>query len=500
MSKPKTGEALQWRKHMKTWVGRVRGYPEGCARGRWLSLGSDNRGLAQARYDRWLETGVPPKEANEETFAQAAERIVDDMSEETPTAVKKKKDRRYRLRSFACPIMGHIAIPAIEPNHVTSVLDSMPKLGLLKGTILKTRSDISRILTALQREGAILLNFAKGASLPELAVEDGRLRQVLVDEEFRQLWESLGFESELGMASLVCREVAGHRTSDILASRYEHVDWEARTWKVRRPKTDDEGELVVTRRVKSYELVEHAIADHVYGPMRAWWQAHGCPAEGPMFPVRRAGVGGTVKLKDGTSYERQASSVGDHKGQGTSYCKAFRAALWKAKIYRPMPGFDPAKPDKKFCRLQTDTKESRRADFHSVRRRYVTACKSSGMSTADVLAASGHTQLSTSNRYDAARRITLPEAAMVGGKKPSPEAPAPLPPAPAPAVDVTALATQLATQMATQMMAQMMAQMAALSPSVSIVSPGNSAPIRGIDPDSGSKASPHLTLVSSKSA
>jgi integrase len=409
---------------MKTWVGRVRGYPEGSARGRWLSLGTDDREMAQKRYDAWLATGEPPREANEETFQQAAERIVDDMPETNDRERRKKTDRRTRLRSYAYPVLGQVSVWAIEPSHVCSVLDSMPALGKLKGTILKMRSDISKILGKLQREGAIRINFARNLALPDSAVEDGRLRQVLTDGECVRFREKRGYETELDMACLVCRDLAGHRTSDILASRYEHIVWKTRTWKVRRPKTDAEGQLVTDRRIKSYELVEHEIPDHVYGPLRAWWKKHGSPESGPVFPVRRPGRGGTVQLKDGRTYERRSSQVGDAKsGTGTSYCKAFRKALWGAGIYRPLPGWDPSKPQKKFCALQTDTKESRRADFHSVRRAFVTALKAAGVETADVLALAGHTNLATSSRYDAARRVVVPDAAIPGRAETEPEGP-----------------------------------------------------------------------------
>ena len=409
MARKATGQALEWRSQMKTWVGRVRGYPKGQARGRWLSLGTDDKALAQQRYDRWLLTGEPPKESREETFAEAAERIVDEMPEG-----KKRHDRGTRLRTYAFPIVGHIAAWAIEGSHVASVLDRMPALGKKKGTIAYVRTDISQVLTKLVREGARSDNPARHMAPPPDAVEDGRLRQVPTDEEFARFRAARGFETELDIACLLCRDLAAHRTSDLLAARWEHVtDWVAGKMKVRRPKTDTEGKLVTTRRIKSYELVEHGIPASVWAILKAYWVKQGSPKTGPLFPVRKACAGGVVTRKDGSTYTRRRSEVGDSKSRnGAGFVKALRRAFWDAKIWRPLPGWDPENPQKELCAFQTDTDDSRALDFHSVRRAAITAMKAAGVPLADVLALAGHTQLATSSRYDTARLVQMPEAAL----------------------------------------------------------------------------------------
>jgi len=420
MPRKVTGEAPRWRQSMKTWVGRVRGYPEGCARGRWLSLGTDDKHVASQRYERWLATGEPPKEARTETFKEAAERIVDAMPTKTRPEVKKAHDRRTRLRTYVFPIIGHIEAWAVNAGHCSSVLDRMPALGLLKGTIAYVRTDMSQVMAKLVRGNVREDNPARSLAMPSNAVEDGRLRQVPSDAELLRFREKRGFETQLDIACLLCRDMAGHRTSDLLEARWEHVtDWETGRMKVRRPKTDTEGKLVTTRRVKSYEMVEHGVPPSAWIHFKAWWQKQGSPKSGPVFPVERTTKGGTVTRKDGSTYQRKATKVGAAKARnGTSFTKALRRAFWGAGIVRPLPGWDPANPDKRYCAFQTDTDESRALDFHSLRRAFVTALKGAGVPTADVLALAGHTQLATSSRYDTARLVQAPDAALPRPAKP----------------------------------------------------------------------------------
>ncbi len=416
MPKKKTGEALHWVQSKQSWSGRVRGYPEGSPRGLWLSLGTNDKALAAERYARWLETGVPPTEAHIETFEQAAVRIVGALPEKTHTEAKKRRGRQVRLRTYVLPFLGHIPAHEIAPAHVARVLDRMPALGKLKGTIAHVRADVSQVFATLIREGLRGDNPAHGLSLPKAAVEDGRLRTVPTDEDFLRFRAHRGYDTELDIACLLCRDTAGQRTSDLLVCRWEHFSFERGMVQVRRPKTDTEGRLVTTRRTKSYERNWHVLSPEVRGPLEAYWKKQGSPATGPVFPVRRAVKAGTVKRPDGSTYERRKSELGGEKSRtGTSFGPALRNAFWQAGIYRPLPGFDPSRPDRKFCAFQTDTETSRRLDFHSLRRAFVTALHEAGLPTSDILAASGHTQLSTSLRYVMARHVHIPKSAVPGG-------------------------------------------------------------------------------------
>lgn len=412
----RTGEAIQWRSRMRTWVGRITEHSvdeRGASkrmRSKWTELGTDNRDNAQAIYDRWLETGEAPSERGRELFEVAAKRIV----------APSDTDRNKRVREYALPVMGHVEVGRIESHHVASVLDRMAALGKSRGYILKMRSDISQVMVRLLREGAVESNPALGCPLPDEATVDGRERQMLTDDEILLFRARRGFEREVDMALLLSRDLAGERTSDALAHDWSHVNFETRTMLVRRPKTDGEtGQRVSERKLRSYELVEHGIPETVLGPLEAWWQKQGSPAKGPLFPLQRDSSANTVTLADGRRYERRGSRAGERKARsGNSFSKAVRRAVWEAGIYRPLPGFDPEKPDPAFCALQVDTETTRRLDFQSMRGAYGTALAAAEVEAATRLALMGHTQETTQTRhYQKRRRVETPAAALPGGKK-----------------------------------------------------------------------------------
>jgi hypothetical protein len=225
---------------------------------------------------------------------------------------------------------------------VASVLDSMCARGKLSGYILKMRSDISRILSTLRREGAVLHNVALGVELPEDAQVDDRPRIVLTDDEVLR-FRRRGFATELDMMALVARDLAGHRTSDLHAFSWEDCDRVAwRSAKVRRPKTDGQrGRDSDGRRAaerggrkrgpRAYEKVTHGIPATVREHLIDWWVAHGSPRGGPRLPrtqgaprravqgeqylvrpalPRCALVGGHRAAPAGVSKRRSATRVG----------------------------------------------------------------------------------------------------------------------------------------------------------------------------------------------
>lgn len=413
--KKRRGEKPQWRSRAKEWVARVWEVDGSCSG--WTGLGNDKE-IALQLYGRWLETGEKPEtERGKESFEKAARRIVDAAEKDG----EDMKDRRTRLRLYALPRIGMVEVGNLEPKHVASVLDAMVKVdGMSAGSALKMRSDISQVLAQLRREGAIAVNVAREMALPKGARVDARERVSLTDEQILAFQRLRGFATQLDMMCLFSRCVAGHRTSDEHAGTWEHVDLVDFAWmKVRRPKTDgDSGQnaRIGRRRVRAYELVTHEVDEQYREHIRAWWVAAGKPTSGPIFPLLRDAVSTPMRLKDGRIVQRQGGKVGERRGKGTSHAEALRRAVWECGIYEPMAGFDPKRPDKALCRLQTDTDESRRLDFQSFRRGLVTALADAGVNAQTSLAITGHTQLSTQlKHYMGKRRVKVPRAALPGG-------------------------------------------------------------------------------------
>lgn len=401
MARKATG-SLEWR--TDSWVGRIR-LPDG-KRSAWCSLGTDDKKLAKEKLAQWLATGEAPGEAGKELFSDATERVLS-----RPEAQKEKgyQNRAHRLRTFALPVIGHIAIGVLKAHHIHAVLSRMgeqekaTRAQYAADTVHHLRVDISRILTALVREGSLDVNVAKDVELPDDVEVDDRPRIVLTDEEIVEFRVQRGFERELDMMALFARDLGGHRTSDLHAADYS--DFDTRSWQwcmVRRPKTDREGSRKGKRKgrrraTRGYERQKITIPESVRGPLQAWWKKAGKPVSGPVFPLRRG------------------DQVGGRKtGKGISYAKALRFALWEARIYRPLPGFELLVGDarKTKCALQTDTDESRAVDFHSFRRAFVTALANSGLNLQTAMAAAGHADPTTHGRYIQDGVVTVPASAL----------------------------------------------------------------------------------------
>lgn len=397
MARKATG-SLEWRKD--SWVGRIR-LPDG-KRSAWHDLGTDDKKLAQEKLAQWIASGEAPGEAGKELFSDATERVL------SRPEVKKEKgyqNRAHRLRAFALPVIGHITIGALKPHHVHSVLSQMgeqdksTRAQYAADTVHHLRVDISRILTALVREGSLDTNVAKDVELPDEVEVDDRPRIVLTDEEITEFRIHRGFERELDMMALFAVDLGGHRTSDLHAADYADFNLKKGTCTVRRPKTDREGSRKGRRKgrrraTRGTLRQEITIPEQVLGPFLAWRAKAGDPVSGPVFPIRRGANLGARKT-----------------GKGISYAKALRDALWEARIYRPLPGFETAKGDarKKFCALQTDTDESRAVDFHSFRRKFVTALANSGLNLQTSMALAGHSDPATHARYIQEGALTVPQ-------------------------------------------------------------------------------------------
>lgn len=455
-------EAIKWRRQMRCWVGRFRG--EGGEHTPWTRLGDGTREEAQQAYDRWFQTGEEPRaERGAETFETVAERLVASQVGE-----EKVLDRQTRLRRYAYPEIGMLPVAELGAHHVLGVLEKMAARGYSGSYVDKMRVDISQVLELVKSRGTVLVNVARSLALPKAVTVDTRPRMSLSDEQVVRFHEKHGYLKPLAMAALFSRQIAGHRTSDINAADWAHVDTrDFVNMRVRRPKTDGEVGMKTTadkaRKTRAYEMVTHEIDESLRPLVRAYWLAQGSPKRGPVFPLQRDGVAGPVRRKDGKVALRRGGKAGERRGQGSSFAKALRRMVWEAGIYDPDPAqdWDPDRPDPLRCRLQTDTDFTRRLDFQSFRRALVTAVADEQVPTATQLAITGHTQLSTQMKhYLGKRTVRVPKGALPKSSLQS-DSFSPPPATPSPTSTEHALAAALATQ--TAMLEALSAQVAALS-------------------------------------
>lgn len=334
--------------------------------------------LAMARAERIIYGGAAPAKAKEvETFRLAAERIVARQGDEGMASAKK---RRSRFERWIFPVFGHLRIDGVEPQHLREMLARAMKAGRSKSTLDHLRDDCSSILGELWRDGALAENVALKVQLPKGAKEDKRPRVVPSDAEVLQLLSYRGFP-ELHVAIICSREIGGQRTSDLLVGAdWANIDtthWT--TWRVHRPKTDT--------------WDEHSISAFAARVLESWWHSLGRPASGPVFPVRRG--------------KRQ----GQRKSGDNSWAKVTREAFWRAGVRRPLPGYELAKTDterRKLCAMQVDTAVSRKVEFHSTRRAYITALRRVNVDPSLSMKLAGHTEWRTHMRYDERGKVLVP--------------------------------------------------------------------------------------------
>src|SRR5450432_726563 len=308
--RPRSGQ-LVWRK--TGWCARVTVLVDGERVRVWRALETDSKAAARVKLARLLEAENPtPTEATRpETFEEAARRVVKGQKAE---GLATWKDRLHRLSTFAFPEFGAVPVTAVRPTHIRQALDLAHERGLSRRTIQHVKIDISTVLAELWRDEVLPENAATRVRVPKAARVDDRKRIILSDAEFTAFMACPDLDHELRTMALVSRTFGGMRTSDLHAWDWGHVD--TVTWldaHVSRPKTKSSDRL--------------GLPAVLVPELKAWWDAHGRPLAGPVFP------------------SRQGKRAGLRKQGKTSYAWHLREALWKAGIARPLEGFEEARAE-----------------------------------------------------------------------------------------------------------------------------------------------------------
>ena len=109
--------------------------------------------------------------------------------------------------------------------------------------------------------------------------------------------------------------------------------------------------------------------------IKAWWEEHGSPESGPVFPVRRG-----KRLAE----SRTAKPL-FKKTSKQSYAEKLREQLWLAGIRRH--------------ELHNETTTTLPVDFHSTRRAYATALARAGVNEQTAMKLTGHSDSKVLQRY-----------------------------------------------------------------------------------------------------
>ena len=269
------------------------------------------------------------------------------------------EERRARLL-LAASLWPSPLVQDIPPAQVSRVLADLAHVRhWSKTTIRHMQVDLCWLFADLLRRGLVDRNPAAAELLRiPRGTADDREHTLLTDEEFWALVRAASTPPQLSAMAVASRCLGGARPSDLYALRWEDIDLAGWGWvAMPRPKTD-------RHRCTKRERI--AIPEVAGDALMLWWVRKGCPDCGEVFPAR---------------IKRLA--------------QALRAALRAAGCTRP--------------ELHEDTSTSRRAQFYSFRRQWVTALAASGTNAQVAMRLSGHTKLETHLRYHVPEILSVPE-------------------------------------------------------------------------------------------
>jgi integrase len=403
MARQRTGQLI---KRASGWYARVWTTIDGERVRVMRALGTQSKPAAKAKLARMLavEDGADLDPKRAETFREAAQRVYDARIAEYYAlrpgvpAAKGPRDELAQLKAYAFDVIGDLPAASVKPSNVNDVLDHAKAKGRSKASVQHLRQRVSNVFAALMREGALTSNPVTAASMPRFDAAVERERAVLTDAELAVYlaWEPSeerykGAARELQTMACVSRMFGGIRTGDLVALRWEAFDTDngGFTWgyaprqKTRRPQL-----------LEVPAMLRPIIADH--------WERAGRPAEGLVFPVRRAG-----KKRDRTGEQRRGATFAGRFRRDVQ--RAFEAA---AAAEPPIEA--PKANTQRWRELFTDTEYTLRVDFHSWRRAFAQALADADVNAQTAQALTGHASLAAHARYlrSSGKLRALPAAAL----------------------------------------------------------------------------------------
>jgi integrase len=268
------------------------------------------------------------------------------------------------------PVLGAREPASVTTPDVLRMLETIVANGKAAGTVSHARRILHRFYKWLINTGRAVNNPVREVSTPA-ARRDQRKRVRPTDDEviaFLMAPDPKHRLLEMKMLAISSRAAGGMRTVETLRWRWEDIDREgfARCW-IPRGKGAEPQELEIPAILAPF--------------LRAWWERHGRPEAGPVFPVTR----GTRK--------------GEHRVErGTSFAGRLRRGFLEAGVDRHD--------------LHNDTARTRRCDFHSFRRAFAGAMARANVNAQQSMALTGHSDMRTHARYLVEQFTAVPLAAL----------------------------------------------------------------------------------------
>jgi len=412
--------------HRRTgWYGRFYAIVDGERVRVCRALGTDNRAVARAKIRRLIEEqDVRPAAAlPAETFADAARRVLD---QQRTGGMATWKERTQRLEDYVLPTLGPILPGDIRASHVRSVLEAARDLGKARQTLVHIKNDISAVLGDLWRADLLPENVTARVKVPEAQAEPTQRakkeRAVLTDEELARYlaWEHPDQRQRMAVLerqtmACVARMFGGLRTSDLHALVWGGFDL---------PKVLDDGGTVggfaigIAPRRKGAGLAKGgrpqrlAVPEMLRPILADWWERHGRPRTGLVFPARRgakAGIGTKQGVSHAAAFRRDLRrAFGVDEQVPSDHERGARGPLG-ALVWEQARALTPRERE-----LFEETEFTRPVDFHSWRRAFNQALADAGVNAQQAQALAGHASLDAHARYlvNTSRAREIPENAL----------------------------------------------------------------------------------------
>ena len=259
-------------------------------------------------------------------------------------------------------------LPSTIVGGDAKILEGARDAGKAKGTVGQIRQLLVRFFNSLESDETIATNPTRLVKLPEGCKEDKRPRTSLTDAEWSMFLAAPIDDIEIKIIAFTARTMGGARTVETSRWDWGMVDREAFAT------------CVLPRAKRGEGEIQHFDIPLVLQPfLRLWWQSQGCPSSGAVFPITR----------------------GLHKGQArgkTSHAKRFRTALTAAGVTR--------------LELHTDTAWSRKTDFHTRRREFVSGLAKSGTNEQTSMALAHHADSKVHRKYQTEQIVAIPVLAL----------------------------------------------------------------------------------------
>ncbi len=375
-----------------------------------LSLGTMNKAVARRKMARLVAeanagAAVTAGEAKAaDTFKVATERV---HKQRVKDGVKDAKNELHRLRAFAFEEMGDMPVTEVQTLNVNAVLDAAKAAGKSRQTVAHLRQDIRNVLAAAKREGTLASNPADDAEMPKFPETVRKERAVLTDPELARYLAWQHPDERYATAVLerqtmacIARMFGGLRTGDLHALVWEALDVEegafAWGWAPR-------------KKTKRPQLLE--VPAMLRPILRDWWERHGRPRAGLVFPARRGERAGEAKAKasHADALRRDLARAFGIQAPERIRTKRSNGRPLTKIVWRTVRDLTPRERE-----LFEETAYTLPLDFHSWRRAFSQALAEADVNAQQATALTGHASLAAHARYlaNSGKLRRLPKAAL----------------------------------------------------------------------------------------